>query len=85
MKNHISPLGAFRLKPLLYRSIFASSLLLPGVSQAVDYNSLVIWNGDQAYSGGAQVQHLDIAYSANWWTKGNDPEARSGPIRNGVT
>ncbi|AQS39243.1 chitinase [Shewanella psychrophila] len=81
MKNHISPLGAFRLKPLLYRSIIASSLLLPGISQAVDCNSLVLWSGDQAYNGDAQVQHLDIAYAANWWTKGNDPETRSGPYQ----
>ncbi|WP_076412616.1 Ig-like domain-containing protein [Shewanella sp. UCD-KL12] len=79
MNTHTTPLGVLRLKPLLYRSLIASSLLFPGISQAVDCTNLAIWDSNQAYNGGAQVQHLDIAYSANWWTRGNDPVTRSGP------
>ncbi|WP_330959990.1 Ig-like domain-containing protein [Photobacterium sp. 53610] len=46
---------------------------------AVDCTSLTLWASDTAYNGGAQVQHLENAYQANWWNQGKDPVQYSDP------
>ncbi|WP_406829058.1 glycosyl hydrolase family 18 protein [Microbulbifer sp. ARAS458-1] len=45
---------------------------------AVDCTSLPVWEAATAYSGGAEVQHNDNAYKANWWTQNQNPEQHSG-------
>jgi len=45
---------------------------------AVDCSSMPVWDAGTAYSGGAQVQHNDVAYQANYWTRNNDPATHSG-------
>ncbi|WP_231759792.1 glycosyl hydrolase family 18 protein [Microbulbifer elongatus] len=48
---------------------------------AVDCTSFPVWEAATAYSGGAEVQHNDNAYEANWWTQNQDPEQHSGPYQ----
>ncbi|MGL4734461.1 MAG: chitinase C-terminal domain-containing protein [Enterovibrio sp.] len=45
---------------------------------AVDCSNLQEWRSGTAYSGGDQVQKSGAAYTANWWTQGNDPLSYSG-------
>nr|WP_010132551.1 glycosyl hydrolase family 18 protein [Microbulbifer agarilyticus] len=48
---------------------------------AVDCTTLPLWEAGPSYNGGAQVQHNDNAYQANWWTQNQDPEQFSGPYQ----
>ncbi|WP_394200259.1 Ig-like domain-containing protein [Shewanella waksmanii] len=70
-----------RLKALLYPSIISSALLIPTIAQAVDCSNLATWSSTATYNGGAQVQHLTVAYRANWWTRGDDPASHSSPYQ----
>ncbi|MGL5291975.1 MAG: Ig-like domain-containing protein, partial [Vibrionaceae bacterium] len=45
---------------------------------AVDCSNLKEWQSGTAYSGGDQIQKSGVAYTANWWTQGNDPVSYSG-------
>ncbi|MGL5335240.1 MAG: Ig-like domain-containing protein, partial [Enterovibrio sp.] len=45
---------------------------------AVDCSNLQQWQSGTAYSGGDKVQKSGVAYTANWWTQGNDPVSYSG-------
>ncbi|MGF1736465.1 Ig-like domain-containing protein [Photobacterium satsumensis] len=56
-----------------------ASLLSPHVfATEYDCSGLEVWNSDTAYSGGANVQHLNHAYLANWWSRGSAPDEFSG-------
>ncbi|TQV84949.1 Ig-like domain-containing protein [Aliikangiella coralliicola] len=37
------------------------------------------WQSNKVYHGGDRVQYSSNAYSANYWTQGNNPETSSGP------
>ncbi|MBD1572378.1 chitinase [Vibrio sp. S17_S38] len=57
---------------LTYSAVMAS-LILSQQAYAQDCSNLPIWQSDQAYNGGSQVQQNNNAYQAQWWTKGNSP------------
>ncbi|GAA0351830.1 Ig-like domain-containing protein [Bowmanella denitrificans] len=62
----------------LYGPLAALTLLLPTTAGAVECSNLPVWDAAQAYHGGNQVQHLQIAYQANWWTQNQQPASHSG-------
>lgn len=64
---------------LLYGAIVAASSITPVMADPiVDCTGLPVWDASTSYNGGASVQQNGAAYSANWWTRGNDPETHSG-------
>ena len=63
------------------KKIFISALAgmsLTTGAYAYNCDGLNAWDASIAYSGGAKIQHQDVAYQANYWTRGNDPVLRSG-------
>lgn len=64
-------------RTLTYSAVMAA-LILSQQAYAQDCSDLPIWQSDQAYNGGNQVQQNDSAYQAQWWTKGNSPAQFSG-------
>ena len=64
-------------RTLTYSAVMAA-LILSQQAYAQDCSDLPIWQSDQAYNGGNQVQQNDNAYQAQWWTKGNSPAQFSG-------
>ncbi|WP_108945711.1 S8 family serine peptidase [Shewanella halifaxensis] len=36
------------------------------------------WSADTAYTAGAQVAYNNVKYTANWWTRNQNPEQNSG-------
>ncbi|MGY3571440.1 chitinase C-terminal domain-containing protein [Vibrio paucivorans] len=65
--------GVFTLSTLT-----ASCLIAFNSYAAVDCSNLPIWDSGTVYTGGDQVQHLDTAYKANYWTQNNNPIDFSG-------
>ena len=61
----------------------ATAGLFSASAHAVDCSSLSSWSASQVYTGGDTVQTSGSAYSANWWTQGNDPVTNSGPSGSG--
>ena len=41
------------------------------------------WDSTKAYSGGDAASFAGINYTANWWTKGDEPDTHSGPAGSG--
>lgn len=64
-------------RTLTYSAVMAA-LILSQQAYAQDCSDLLIWQSDQAYNGGNQVQQNDSIYQAQWWTKGNSPAQFSG-------
>ena len=64
-------------RTLTYSAVMAA-LILSQQAYAQDCSDLPIWQSDQAYNGGNQVQQNDSVYQAQWWTKGNSPAQFSG-------
>ncbi|HBV77330.1 MULTISPECIES: Ig-like domain-containing protein [Vibrio] len=65
-------------RTLLYSAV-TTALLLSQQVLAQDCSTLPIWQPEQSYNGGSQVQQNDSAYQAQWWTQGNSPVDYSGP------
>ncbi|WEM43695.1 Ig-like domain-containing protein [Photobacterium sp. DA100] len=66
------------MKKLPLAGIIAT-LLSPHVfADGYDCTDLEIWNSTTQYNGGVNVQHLDHAYKANWWSQGSAPDKFSG-------
>lgn len=57
---------------------FLMTLFSTAYAQVVECNALPVWDAGTAYNGGAQVQHENAAYAANWWTQGDNPAQNSG-------
>lgn len=71
-----------KIKHTVIRHAFvAAGLVLSSGAYAIDCSSFDVWAPDKAYNGGKQVQHLGDAYSANWWTRNNNPTDFSGPYQ----
>lgn len=66
------------MKGIFIKSAIASALFISYGANAFDCSSTPIWQSTQAYSGGDTVQQNNIAYQAQWWSQGNDPETHSG-------
>lgn len=64
------------------RTLLTLSILTTcGVSSsafAIDCTNLPNWQPETAYASNSQVQQNQTAFKANWWSKGNSPEAHSG-------
>lgn len=63
------------------RFLFSLGTLLLSTwgAQAFAYNCTGVaqWNAATAYGGGAIVQYANIAYKANWWSQGAEPDTHS--------
>ncbi|MUK27838.1 Ig-like domain-containing protein [Aliivibrio fischeri] len=66
------------MKGIFIKSAITSALFISYGANAFDCSSTPIWQSTQAYSGGDTVQQNNIAYQAQWWSQGNDPETHSG-------
>ncbi|KDM89921.1 Ig-like domain-containing protein [Photobacterium galatheae] len=67
------------MRKTLIQTAVVVGLGSPLSAYAVDCTSLAVWANDAAYQGGAQVQHQNHAYQANWWNQGKDPVQYSDP------
>lgn len=65
-----------RIFPL--STLTVSCLMAFNSYAAVDCSAMPNWDAATAYGGGAQVQHNNTAYQANYWTQNNDPSTHSG-------
>lgn len=65
------------MKRHIQLSLLGSSLLLSLNGLAQDCSNLPVWQSASAYNGGDQVQHLQSAYEANWWTQNQAPDTHS--------
>ncbi len=67
-----------RNQKLPYTLLCCTTLaLMSQASYAQNCAGLPQWDPAVAYSGGSQVQHSNSAFTANWWTKNNNPETHS--------
>ena len=41
------------------------------------------WSNTKAYNGGDAASFASNNYTANWWTKGDEPDTHSGPAGSG--
>ncbi len=48
-------------------------------SQPGGCSGVAQWNSSSIYTNGAQVQHNNIRYRANWWSQNDNPASNSGP------
>ncbi|MGF1701633.1 Ig-like domain-containing protein [Photobacterium makurazakiensis] len=56
-----------------------ATLMSPQVfASGYDCTGLEVWNSTTVYNEGESIQHLEHAYQANWWSKGNAPDEFSG-------
>lgn len=60
-------------------TLSASCLIAFNSYAAVDCSALPEWDTSAVYTGGDQVQHVNEAYQANYWTQGNNPAETAGP------
>ncbi|CZF86196.1 chitinase C-terminal domain-containing protein [Grimontia marina] len=62
-------------------AIAAACMFSFNAQAAVDCTNIEKWSADKAYGGGSTVQHESNVYTANWWTKGNNPSTSSGDYK----
>ena len=69
---------------LFQLSLLSASCLTAFQSYAaIDCTPLSDWDNQTVYTGGQKVRHLDYAYQANYWIRGNnsfDFDANFGSI-----
>jgi len=58
-------------------SALVGAALMTGAN-AYECDNLAQWDATIAYNGSAKIQIKEVAYQANYWTRGNNPELRSG-------
>ncbi|TDF35666.1 chitinase [Alteromonadaceae bacterium M269] len=66
---------------LLIKSAGLLSLTAPGLAFAADCSNLNNWDSAVAYVTGNEVQHNQIAYRANWWTRNQSPDTHSSAFQ----
>ena len=57
--------------------VVTASLLMQS-AYAVSCSGLAVWSSSAVYVDGNQIQHQNVAYTANWWTQGNNPATNNG-------
>lgn len=60
-------------------TLSASCLIAFNSYAAIDCSTLPQWDSSAIYNTGDQVQQMNEAYQANYWTQGNDPAETAGP------
>ncbi|KIE21410.1 chitinase [Vibrio sinaloensis] len=75
---HLSKGNASR-RVFTLSTLSASCLIAFNSYAAVDCSALPNWDSTSVYNGGDQVQHVNEAYQANYWTQGNNPSETAGP------
>ncbi|KHD25639.1 chitinase [Vibrio caribbeanicus] len=75
---HLSKGNASR-RVFTLSTLSASCLIAFNSYAAVDCSALPSWDSTSVYNGGDQVQHVNEAYQANYWTQGNNPSETAGP------
>lgn len=64
-------------RSILYGAVTAA-LMISQHTYAQDCNAFTVWNSEQAYTTGSQVQQNNSAYQAQWWSQGHSPQDYSG-------
>ncbi|MDO6581845.1 Ig-like domain-containing protein [Photobacterium sp. 2_MG-2023] len=67
------------MRKTLIHTAIALVLVSPVSAYAIDCTAFPVWASGTPYNGGAQVQHLNNAYQANWWNQNKDPVQYSDP------
>lgn len=66
------------MKRLIQFLLAGCSLIFSLNTMARDCSNLPTWDSASIYNSGDQVQHLQSAYEANWWTQNQAPDSHSG-------
>ncbi|MGF1696895.1 Ig-like domain-containing protein [Vibrio lamellibrachiae] len=63
----------------LVKGIVIASCAVSAPALAYDCSNTLNWDSTAVYTSGDKVQQSSSAYSARYWTQGNDPVTASGP------
>jgi len=79
-KQHLAKWSNLSLRVLATATIAVASAAVHAQSQPACSTA---WNASTIYVGGDKASENGVNYSANWWTRGDDPAAHSGPSGSG--